>query len=58
MDAASRYEALCDMQSCDGCHPNDAGMVKLAMASYKALMNGPPPPPQGKSNHNHYSPEV
>ena len=44
--ALERYEAFCDLQNCDQCHPNDAGYGALAMAVFKALMNGPPLPSQ------------
>mmetsp|Transcript_23649 Transcript_23649/g.49260 ORF Transcript_23649/g.49260 Transcript_23649/m.49260 type:complete len:228 (+) Transcript_23649:263-946(+) len=31
------YEYFCDLQSCDSCHPSDAGYTVLATAVYKAL---------------------
>lgn len=40
----SQYQAFCDLQNCDQCHPNDAGYGLLAMATFKALMSGPPLP--------------
>jgi hypothetical protein len=37
----ARYgEAFCDAQSCDECHPNDAGYEALAAAVHRALMSG------------------
>lgn len=41
-----RYEAFCDFQDCDQTHPNDAGYNALALAVFKALVGGPPLPPQ------------
>ena len=32
-----KYEYFCDLQSCDACHPTDAGYTVLATAVYKAL---------------------
>ena len=31
------YEFFCDLQSCDACHPSDAGYTVLATAVYKAI---------------------
>ena len=39
----AHYEWLCDGQSCDGCHPNDAGYTALASGIYKDLFNPVPP---------------
>jgi lysophospholipase L1-like esterase len=44
----TQYQAFCDLQNCDQCHPNDAGYGLLAMATFKSLMNGPPLPPQSE----------
>ena len=43
-ESLTRYEALCDLQNCDNCHPNDAGYGSLAMAVFKAMAGGPPLP--------------
>jgi len=33
----AHYEYFCDEQSCDACHPSDAGYTVLATAIYKAV---------------------
>ncbi len=41
-----RFEAFCDLQSCDLVHPNAAGYSILAAAVFRAYVDGPPLPPQ------------
>jgi lysophospholipase L1-like esterase len=36
----SSWEAFCNLQSCDHCHPNDSGYTLIAMAVFKALAAG------------------
>mmetsp|Transcript_15985 Transcript_15985/g.32712 ORF Transcript_15985/g.32712 Transcript_15985/m.32712 type:complete len:164 (+) Transcript_15985:319-810(+) len=46
-----KYEALCDFQSCDSCHPNDAGYNAIALTVFKALAGGPPLPSEKSATH-------
>ena len=41
----SRYEYFCDHQSCDNCHPNDAGYSALAATVYRATVGFMAPTP-------------
>ena len=40
IDCLGSYELFCNHQSCDPCHPNDTGYVRMASIVFKALYAG------------------